>query len=147
MEFLKKKNEETIEKVKVKKITAKDLQAHIRWIDDEMTKCQKDRERYREILSELRVLNKETTAYAELYEEAQLYADADERYSQLQEQKQKEYEVLQKYKNLRLPISIKDLLIICGVTFGAVFAISLERENPKALKLATFLLKLFPVKI
>ena len=147
------KKEATVkkEKVKIKKITAKDLQAHIYWLDQEMIKVQAERNRLREIREELANMKPDTEEddqrYSELLNEAKLYEDADAKYTLLQEQKEKEYTILKKYKDSKFYIPPKDLAIIAGVSAIAVFMISLERENPKSLKLASFVLKLFPIKI
>ena len=134
-------------KVKLKRVTARDIQAHIRWIDEQCDLVQKDRERYREILKEMNGMNPNSKEYAALCEESRLYADADAKYTELQEQKEKEYTILKKYKDSKFFIPPKDLAVIGGVFLLSLFMISLERENPKSLKLASFVLKLFPIKM
>ena len=147
--FETKKKELTKVKVKKRKVTVKDIQIHIKWLDDEMSKVQEERRRYREIMKQMTELDPITNKkeYDKLELEARLYADADDRYTQLQEQKEKEYTILKKYKDSRFYIQPKDLAIILGVSALSVFMISLERENPKSLKLASYVLKLFPIKI
>lgn len=138
-----------VPKTKVKKvrITANTIKAHIAWIDEEMQKVQKERERYSEIQKELNVMDPDDKRYSELKKEAEMYVDADDRYSKLQEQKEKEYVILKKHKDSKFYIQPKDLMIIFGVGALSFYMISLERENPKALKLASFVLKLFPIKM
>lgn len=147
--FETKKKELTKVKVKKRKVTVKDIQIHIKWLDEEMSKVQEERRRYREIMKQMTELDPITNKkeYDKLELEARLYADADDRYTQLQEQKEKEYTILKKYKDSRFYIQPKDLAIILGVSALSVFMISLERENPKSLKLASYVLKLFPIKI
>lgn len=147
--FENKKKELTKVKVKKRKVTVKDIQIHIKWLDDEMSKVQEERRRYRDIMKQMTELDPiaNKKEYDKLELEARLYADADERYTQLQEQKEKEYTILKKYKDSRFYIQPKDLAIILGVSALSVFMISLERENPKSLKLASYVLKLFPIKI
>lgn len=147
--FENKKKELTKVKVKKRKVTVKDIQIHIKWLDEEMSKVQEERRRYREIMKQMTELDPiaNKKEYDKLELEARLYADADERYTQLQEQKEKEYTILKKYKDSRFYIQPKDLAIILGVSALSVFMISLERENPKSLKLASYVLKLFPIKI
>lgn len=150
MEFFK-AEKTTVKQIKTKKVKVKagDIQAHIKWIDEQMDEVQKERIRYREILKEMMHLDKSTNEkkYLELYDEAKLYEDADARYTMLQEQKEKEYGILKKYKDSKFFIPPKDLAVITGVFLLSLFMISLERENPKSLKLASFVLKLFPIKI
>lgn len=147
--FETKKKELTKVKVKKRKVTVKDIQIHIKWLDEEMSKVQEERRRYREIMKQMTELDPiaDKKEYDKLELEARLYADADDRYTQLQEQKEKEYTILKKYKDSRFYIQPKDLAIILGVSALSVFMISLERENPKSLKLASYVLKLFPIKI
>lgn len=134
-------------KEKVRKVRARDLQNHIRWIDEEMNEVQKQRKRYREIQKELmeaKDLDDEERRILE--EEAKLYADADARYTELQEQKEKEYTILKKYKDSKFFISPRDMAILGGLALLGIYAISLDRDNPKALKIFSFLTKLFPIK-
>jgi len=147
--FETKKKELTKVKVKKRKVTVKDIQIHIKWLDEEMSKVQEERRRYREIMKQMTELDPiaDKKEYDKLELEARLYADADDRYTQLQEQKEKEYTILKKYKDSRFYIQPKDLAIILGVSALSIFMISLERENPKSLKLASYVLKLFPIKI
>lgn len=149
MELFKKK-EATVKREKVKrvKVTAKDIQSHIQWIDQEMNKVQLERERYRAIQTEISKLDpSDEERYSELLNEVKVLEDADERYTKLQEQKEKEYTILKKYKDSKFFIAPKDLAVIGGVSLLSLFMISLERENPKSLKLASFVLRLFPIKM
>lgn len=64
-------------------------------------------------------------------------------YEMLSAELMKEYEILKKYKESRFSIKPEvaiTLLIVGGIAF---FAICLEQENPKAMKIASFVLKLF----
>lgn len=70
-----------------------------------------------------------------------------EKYTCLQEEMEKEYTILKKFKDSRFYIAPKDAIIIGCISGVAIFMIALERENPKALKLASFLLKLFPLHL
>ena len=140
------KDKEEVKKVKVR---AKDIQEHIRWIDEEMKRTLEERVKFREIRKELMTLDPDDdgVTYSRLMEEAKVYEDADERYTKLQEQKEKEYVILKKYKDSKFYVPPDRAMIIGGVLLVAIFAIALEREDPKALKLSTFILKLFPVKL
>ena len=147
--FRKKEAPVKMEKIKKLRVTAKDIQKHIRWIDSEMLECEKDRQRYREILAELQEIDSENDKerYSKLLQESHYLEDADSRYMELQEQKEKEYAILKKYKDSKFFIAPKDLLTIVGISALSLYMITLERENPKSLKLATFILKLFPIKM
>ena len=138
-----------VEKVKKLKVTAKDIQRHIQWIDHEMQECEKDRQRYREIMSELKTFDAEDDEdrYSKLIQESRALEDSNSRYTELQEQKEKEYAILKKYKDSKFYIPPKDLLTIGGIFALSMYMITLERENPKSLKLASFVLKLFPLKM
>ena len=145
--FRKDETGETKVRVKKIKITAKEIKTHIEWLDGEIRKCQKDRERYRELRKQMLELDPDDESYSALEREAEAYADADERYSKLQEQREKEFTILKKYKDSKFYVAPKDLMVIFGVGCLSFFMIALERENPKALKLASFVLKLFPIKM
>ena len=69
-----------------------------------------------------------------------------ELYSTFQKEKEEEYTILKKHRDSGIFNQAKEGVMIGGVIFLGVFMVALERENPKALKLATFLLKLFPMK-
>lgn len=132
----------TTQKVKVRKVKAKDIQRHIEWIDEQMQKCEEDRLRKLEILREMSKLDPvlDQDRYSELQKEADLLDKIDERYDLLQKQKDKEYEILSKYKNSKFYIPPKELTIIGVVGLLGLFAIALDRENPKALKLVQLLM-------
>ena len=70
-----------------------------------------------------------------------------EKYTCLQEQLEKEYVILKKYKETRMGIAPKDALVILMLGGVGFFMIALERENPKAIKLAEFVLRLFPLHL
>lgn len=64
-------------------------------------------------------------------------------YEKLSAELMKEYEILKKYKDSRFfiePKVIATLVVIGGLAF---FAICLDQENPKAIKIAQFITKLF----
>lgn len=146
------KKEATVKAVKAKKIKvrAKDIQSHIEWLDEAMRTCEADIKKCCEILDKLKTrdpgddkeLNLKLIVEAE--ENLQNYRSE---YSLLQEQREKEYSILKKYKDSRFYIAPKDLIVILGLLSGGIYAITLERENPKSLKLASFLMRLFPIKM
>ncbi len=64
-------------------------------------------------------------------------------YETLSNELMKEYEILRKYKDSRFyvdPKVLATLLVVGGIAF---FAICLDQENPKAIKIAQFITKLF----
>ena len=64
-------------------------------------------------------------------------------YETLTNELMKEYELMRKYKDSRFYIDPKvaaTLLVVGGIAF---FAICLDQENPKAIKIAQFITKLF----
>lgn len=64
-------------------------------------------------------------------------------YEALSKELEKEYEILKKYKDSRFiiePKIIVTLIVIGGIAF---FAICLDQESPKAIKIAQFVVKLF----
>lgn len=64
-------------------------------------------------------------------------------YETLSNELMKEYEILRKYKDSRFyvdPKVLATLLVIGGIAF---FAICLDQENPKAIKIAQFITRLF----
>lgn len=147
-----KKKEATVKEVKAKKIKvrAKDIQNHIAWLDESMRACEADIKKYCEILDELKTHDpgddKElhSKLIAEAEDNLQDYRNA---YSLLQEQREKEYTILKKYKDSRFYIAPKDLVVILGLLSGGIYAITLDRDNPKSLKIASFLMRLFPIKM
>ena len=73
---------------------------------------------------------------------AQVTPGTDE-YERLSAELLKEYEILKAYKASRFyiePKVIATLVVIGGIAF---FAICLDQENPKAIKIAQFVTKLF----
>lgn len=82
--------------------------------------------------------------YADLQEELK---EKHEMYSLMQTELKMELENIKKFREGKHAIAPKDAFMIGGVVFLATFMIALERENPKALKLATFLLKLVPLHL
>ena len=72
--------------------------------------------------------------------ETQVGTDA---YDKLQTELQKEYEILKKFKDGRFAVPPQVIATLCVVGTIAFFAICLDQESPKALKLAQFVLKIF----
>lgn len=68
-----------------------------------------------------------------------------EEYERITDELMKEYELLKKYRDSRFgiePKALATLIVIGGIAF---FAICLDQESPKAIKLAQFVCKLFRV--
>lgn len=132
-------------KKKTRKVRAKDLQENIlrirntmEWVESEIN----------ETVGLMKKQNKSTEEGIEKYKALKItLRDLNEIYSTLQDQEEKQYEILKKYKNSKFYIAPKDLLVITGVAGLSLFMIALDRENPKALKLASFVLRLFPINI
>lgn len=127
------------------KVRARDLQDNILRIKQTMDWVEGE---INETVGLMKVQDKSTEEGIKKYKALKLnLKDLHELYSTLQDQEEKQYEILKKYKNSKFYIAPKDLLVITGVTGLAIFMIALDRENPKALKLASFVLKLFPITI
>lgn len=128
-----------------KRITAKDIQENLskisercKWIDDQINYT----------LKEMDYTDQSTSEGLEKYEK--LSSDLQklqEVYKLLQEQMKNQLEILKKYKDSRFYIQPKDVLVITCVGGLAFFMICLDRESPKAVKLSSFILKLFPIRI
>lgn len=138
-------NKEVKEK---KKIGAKEIQENIKNIQANMKYVQNEMNK---VIQKMKDLDDENginvgkiEAYKDLRIELQEWQNV---YQELQNEMEKDYTILKKYKDSKFYIQPKDVLVIVGVTGLAIFMIALERENPKATKLASFLLKLFPIKI
>lgn len=131
--------------VKKKKVTAKDIQENISRIQEAMNGVNAEKKR---ITTEMKKVDRETEDGKKKYEQlnAELMS-AIETYDGLQNELEKEYGILKKYKDSKFFIQPKDAVIIAVLGGVSLFALALERENPKAIKLATFLLKLFPIKL
>lgn len=127
------------------KITAKDIQENIvkiqtriNWVHDDIEK----------ITSEMSNVDTATESGKNKYSELQTaLKEKNELYSVLQTEMEQEYVTLKKFRESRYTVAPKDAIIIGGLLFFGTFMVALERENPKALKLATFLLKLFPLHL
>jgi hypothetical protein len=127
-----------------KKITSKDIQDNLvridgscKWINSEIDR----------IIDKIKTLDRTTDEGEAEYRK--LRADLDdmhEVYKTMQEQYKAQLEVLKKYKDSRFYIPPKDLITIFVISGLAFFGISLDREDPKAVKLSSFVLKLFPFK-
>ena len=66
-----------------------------------------------------------------------------EEYEKLSSELMKEYEILKKYKDSRFFIEPKVILTLAVIGGLAFFAICLDQENPKALRISQFIIKLF----
>ena len=139
---------EIMEKVKVKrkKVRASDIQENIlrikenmNWLNDEINRK----------IDAIKAIEDKNSGYGreEYTQKMSELAELRDAYGGLQEELEKEYTILKKYKDSKFYIQPKDLITIVGVSGLAVFMIALERENPKATKLASFILKLFPMKL
>ena len=131
--------------VKVKKVRRKDIQRNLRAIQDRMNLVHKDIDC---VMKTMAGIDRTTEDGNQMY----LTLEADlkvknELYSTLQSEMKSEYDALKKHNDSRFTIQPEKGLMIGGVLFIGVFALALERENPKALKLAQFLLKLFPLHL
>lgn len=132
-------------KVKRKKISAKEIHENIRKIKGVMEWILSD---IGSTMEQMKALNTETEDGKQKYIALKDHLDEQmELYSSAQKEMDAELGILKKYRDSRFNISPKDMLTIVGVSGLAFFMIALERENPKALKLATFVLKLFPIKL
>jgi len=74
-------------------------------------------------------------------------ADMHDVYSTLQEEMKLEYENIKKVKDGKFIMAPKDGILIGSMVLVGVFVFSLERENPKAVKIAEFILRLFPMHL
>ena len=136
------KDEET---GKTKKVTAKDLQDNIVKIRETMNWVQDERAR---IIESIKQVDMETECGSERYIALQGHLrELNDQFDTLQEQEEKQYAILKKYKDSKFYIQPKDWLVIGGTTVLAIFIIALDRESPKITKLASFILKLFPMHI
>ena len=130
---------------KKKKISAKEIQENILAIDEKLKAIQLERN---SIMDRMVEVQAEITEYGASEEYAELQnrlKNANELYGILQKEMEQEYTTLKKYRDSRFQIPVDKAIMLGGVLFIGTFALALERENPKALKLATFLLKLFPM--
>ena len=133
------------EEGKEKKVTAKDLQGNIakirmtmNWVEEERAKT----------IEKLKTVDKSTESGMEQYNGLHYWLkELNDLFESLQEQEEKQYLILKKYKDSKFYIQPKDWLVIGGTTILAVFIIALDRESPKITKLASFILKLFPLHI
>lgn len=128
------------------KVTVRDLQANVLRIQEAMTKVQKD---INELTVKMDAVDRESEGERETY--ARLHSELQakhELYGVLQKEMEQEYTNVKKLRDGKFMMAPKDALMIGGLIFVGTFAIALERENPKALKLCGFLLKtLFPLHI
>ena len=136
------KDEET---GKTKKVTVKDLQDNIMKIRMTMNWVEEERAKTIEVM---KLVDKNSETGIEKYKvlHGQL-KELNEMFDSLQSQEEKQYAILKKYKDSKFYIQPKDWLMIGGTTVLAIFIIALDRESPKITKLASFILKLFPMHI
>lgn len=131
--------------VKKVKVTVRDIQRNILKIQQTMNWVQSD---IKDITNQMaendRADDGKKLEYAALVENLK---EKNELYSVLQKEMEQEYTTLKKMKDSRFMMQPKDGLIIGGLIFLGTFAIALERENPKALKLFSFIMKLMPLHI
>ena len=73
--------------------------------------------------------------------------DMHEVYSTLQEEMKLEYENIKKIKDGKFIMAPKDIISIAAMGLVGIFVFSLERENPRAVKMAEFILRLFPMHL
>ena len=134
------------EEVKVKKVRPRDIQKNLREIQDRMNILHKDIDRINAEMARIdrNASDNHEQLYVLLQDELRT---KNEIYSTYQTEMKNEYDMLKKYRESRFSIAPEKGLMIGGVLFVGVFALALERENPKALKLAQFLLKLFPMHL
>ena len=133
------------EEGKEKKVTAKDLQDNIakirmtmNWVEEERAKT----------IETLKTVDKSTESGMVQYNTLQFQLkELNDLFESLQDQEEKQYLILKKYKDSKFYIQPKDWLVIGGTTILAIFIIALDRESPKITKLASFILKLFPLHI
>jgi len=130
------------EKGKVK-ITQKDIKKNAAKIQRRMEKIQAERDKIADKMEEIDISDDEgREAYRKLNEELKLRNEA---YSALQKEEQEEYNTIKKMKDSKFLIAPKDAIMISGLFILGTLAIALERENPKAIKIVSFITKLFPM--
>ena len=133
--------------VKQIKVTPRRLQMNISAIDERMKKLNNE---INETTKCLDTASKDVDPETGESQYSILKKHLDEQnelYKVMQDELRQEYDTLKKLRESRFYIAPKDGIMIAGVVFMGTFMIALERENPKALKLATFLLKIFPMKL
>lgn len=131
--------------VKKVKVTCRDIQRNIVQIQEAMNWVHSDIKAITTKMAELKAENKvDSDEYKKL--EAELKSK-NELYSTFQKEQEQEYTTLKKMKDSKFMMQPKEALIVGGLVFLGTFAIALERENPKALKLVTFILKLMPLHV
>lgn len=127
------------------KVHAKDIEENIARIQKRVVWVHKQID---EITTKMEGVNRDTEEgkekYAELEKELK---DQNELLGVLQKEEEQEYVTLKKFRESRHVIAPKDAIIIGGLVFLGTFAFALERENPKALKICSILLKIFPLHL
>ena len=131
--------------VKEVKVTPKVIQKNIRKIQQTMDFIRKDID---DTVKRMEAVDQTTEdgkkKYAALLEEFNLKSEA---YATLQKEQEQEYTTLKKMKDTRFFMAPKDALMVCGTIVLGVFAISLEREDPRAIRIWSFIMKLMPLHI
>lgn len=132
-------------KVKKRRVSARELQANIskimkikEWIlaDNEKT------------IAEIKELDMTTDEGKSKYLELKAHLDEHmELYSTAQQELDAEYVTLKKYRDSKLTIPPDKLLTTICLSGLTLFALALDRESPKAVKLASFVMKIFPFKM
>ena len=145
MQWLDDLKEKLVPEVRVKKVGVRDIQRNIRAIEDRTKLIHDEIDKVTNQMSQIDQNDaKSRDKYLQL--ESELAAQ-NGILTTLQTELKSEYEILKKYRDSRFTIQPERGLIIGGILFLGTFMIALERENPKALKLAQFLLRLFPLHL
>ena len=125
------------------KVTVKDLEASACKMQTAMNALQIEIE---SVVKSMNSTDRSTDSGMAKY--ARLKKDLDEKHEMvkiLQEEMDKQYANIKKMKESRRLITTKEAMTICGMTLVGGFMIALERENPRAIKLAEFIMRLFPM--
>ena len=131
--------------IKQIKVGPKEIQKNVVKIQRTMEWLQSEIET---IVSEMDGLDRNSEDYAEEFARLNCELKAkNDLYSELQKEQEQEYATLKKMKESRFSITPKDAITIGGLIFLSTFAIALERENPKAIKLVSFITKMMPLHI
>lgn len=127
------------------RVTVKDLEKNVIKIQDAINANQAEIDSLNE---ELKKCDRSDASGEEKYKKLQAEIKSrHELYSILQKEMELEYNNIKKQKDCRFIMSPKDALVIGGAIFIGTFMIALERENPKAIKLCEFIMRLFPMHL
>ena len=133
------------DEIKKKKVSQQDIQNNIVKIQRYMESIQSGTQK---IVEEMEQVDTSTDVGKEKYDRLVTELKTkNELYSNLQKEQEQEYTTLKKMKDSRFGMQPKEAFVVGGLIFLGTFAIALERENPKALKLVSFILKLMPMHI